>query len=616
LPLVPAALVTVACVLAPVAFAASPLYWSYPSVIDSTQIDSISCPSSSLCVGVDHVGDVVTSTDPTGGPSAWAAVKVDNEPEAPYTEPNALNDVSCPQPAGSLCVAVGEGGIFTSSDPTGGANAWAQAGGVGAGGHAVSCPSTSLCVVGAGTGEIVTSTDPSGGASAWSTAQVDRGNSVLGLSCPSESLCIGVDDAGNVVTSNDPAGGAGAWTVTHIAAGGFSGVSCPSISLCVAVGGHTVMSSTDPTGGATAWLSQWTDPDGNSLDRVACASESLCIASGSSGEIVESSDPIGGAGSWTTTKEVDGTEGIAGISCASESLCFATDEAVLIGIPAHTLSVSVVGAGQGTVTSSPIACPFGCTYSGPACPRNCAGRSSGGYVPQRLSEIACIENGWFGRSDWGTCALSFPAQNVVALTATPEPGSIFTGWGGACEGSGGCNLAMNADRTASAFFAPAPSAPSVTLAAHQSSTTSTLGAPLLTGVSQTHSRWREPGGRSHIDAKQKNLPIGTTFYFTLDEPASVTLSFTVEAKGRSDDRKAVEPCVVLPKATKRGRRCTGTVVVGELTLLAHSGKNEVGFAGEMSEQKKLKPGNYTVRLTATASAKSSTQSVLHFIIAS
>jgi len=176
---VPAALVTVACVLAPAAFAASPLYWSYPSVIDSTQIDSISCPASSLCVGVDHVGDVVRSTDPTGGSSAWTAVKVDNEPEAPYTEPNALYDVSCPQPAGSLCVAVGEGGIFTSADPTGGAGTWASVGEIGIGGHAVSCPSASLCVAGAGTGEIVASTDPTGGASAWSAARQRRARAVL-----------------------------------------------------------------------------------------------------------------------------------------------------------------------------------------------------------------------------------------------------------------------------------------------------------------------------------------------------------------------------------------------------------------------------------------------------
>ena len=419
------------------------------------------------------------------------------------------------------------------------------------------------------------------------------------------------------MTSIDPTGGAGVWTVTHIAAGGFSGVSCPSASLCVAVGAHGVTSSTNPAGGAGAWSSQESaDPDGYSFDRVACASPSLCVATESDGKIAESGDPTGGAGAWTGTKEVDGTEGLAGVSCPSESLCFATDEAVLVGIPAHTLSVSVAGAGQGRVTSSPIACPFGCTYSGPACPRNCAGRSSDGYVPQRLTEIACIENGWFGGSDWGTCALSFPAQNTVTLAATPEPGSIFTGWGGACEGGGGCSLAMGVDRTVSAFFAPASSAPSAPSVVHQSSTASSLVAPLLAGFSQTHARWREPGGRGHIDAKQKTIPIGTTFSFTLDEPASVTLSFSEEVKGRSNGHKPMEPCVVPPKATKRGRRCTGTVAGGELILAAHSGKNKMSFIGAMPKRKKLEPGKYTARLTVTASGENSTPSVLHFTIAS
>ncbi|HVR05870.1 MAG TPA: hypothetical protein VMS02_07490, partial [Solirubrobacteraceae bacterium] len=181
----PALLVALTAGMTPSALATSGLYWSSPSVIDTHPVNRLTCPSASLCVGLDDTGDVVTSTDPTGGPSAWALAKVDNQPEPPYTDPNALNDVSCPQPTGSLCVAVGEGGIFTSTNPTGGTGAWVHLGGIGEHAHAVSCASASLCVASFGYyGEILTSTDPTGGAGAWKAVQVDGSQQIVALSCP------------------------------------------------------------------------------------------------------------------------------------------------------------------------------------------------------------------------------------------------------------------------------------------------------------------------------------------------------------------------------------------------------------------------------------------------
>jgi hypothetical protein len=49
----------------------------------------------------------------------------------------------------------------------------------------------------------------------------------------------------------------------------------------------------------------------------------------------------------------------------------------------------------------------------------------------------------------------FPANTLVELVATPAAGSTFLGWIGACTGSGSCMVAMNAEKEATATFAPA-----------------------------------------------------------------------------------------------------------------------------------------------------------------
>jgi len=47
---------------------------------------------------------------------------------------------------------------------------------------------------------------------------------------------------------------------------------------------------------------------------------------------------------------------------------------------------------------------------------------------------------------------TYDPGTAVTLTATANPGSAFTGWGGACAGVGPCNLVMNADMSVTATF--------------------------------------------------------------------------------------------------------------------------------------------------------------------
>ncbi len=55
-----------------------PFWWEPPEALtpSGTEIESIACPSAQLCVAT-AAGNMLTSTDPAGGPSAWRVDHVD-----------------------------------------------------------------------------------------------------------------------------------------------------------------------------------------------------------------------------------------------------------------------------------------------------------------------------------------------------------------------------------------------------------------------------------------------------------------------------------------------------------------------------------------------------------
>jgi hypothetical protein len=77
----------------------------------------------------------------------------------------------------------------------------------------------------------------------------------------------------------------------------------------------------------------------------------------------------------------------------------------------YTLTVSTGGIGTGTVTSVP------------------AGINCG-----------------------GDCNKDYNSGTAITLTATPASGSVFTGWSGACNGTGTCQVTMDQARTVTATF--------------------------------------------------------------------------------------------------------------------------------------------------------------------
>jgi hypothetical protein len=55
-----------------------------------------------------------------------------------------------------------------------------------------------------------------------------------------------------------------------------------------------------------------------------------------------------------------------------------------------------------------------------------------------------------------TCAARFPPGSAVTLTATPNPGSSFAGWSGACTGTSSCVVTLDADTGVQATFNDLP----------------------------------------------------------------------------------------------------------------------------------------------------------------
>lgn len=208
--------------------------WRYASLSEQL-LGNIFCDSQYLCVVTGLNGDIVTSTNPAGGPRAWKVAHID--PARPILggvgSQASIEGVSCP--TDTLCVATDDGGnILWSTDPTGGVRAWHLVHlNLGYPLGEIECPSVAECIAFnsysayGGSGEVVSSTHPTGGANAWTATQADPGADLTSLSCPSPSTCIAGDANGHAVVGSGP-GPKGVTRRTAIAAlaGGLRHI-CP-----------------------------------------------------------------------------------------------------------------------------------------------------------------------------------------------------------------------------------------------------------------------------------------------------------------------------------------------------------------------------------------------------
>ena len=144
-------------------------------------------------------------------------------------------------------------------------------------------------------------------------------------------------------------------------------------------------------------------------------------------------------------------------------------------------------------------------------------------------------------------------------------------------------------------------------------------SPMLRDLRGSHARWREGSELPRITRDTNGTPrpsaVGTMFSFTLNEAATVKLTFTRQASGRVVQANGHADCVAQTRHNRHRRKCTRTVTAATLSLTAPTGTDTIGFAGRVTPTHKLGLGSYTATITATnASGETSNPTALRFTI--
>jgi hypothetical protein len=136
-------------------------------------------------------------------------------------------------------------------------------------------------------------------------------------------------------------------------------------------------------------------------------------------------------------------------------------------------------------------------------------------------------------------------------------------------------------------------------------------APRVTHASLTHTHFRVSKRPTAIFTKAKP-PQGTSFHFTLSEPAAVKIAFERAATGLRSGHSCLAPSARLRR--KHAKHCPRTVQVGGL-IRSHEaqGPDSIAFSGRLGT-KPLSPGTYRAIITATAAGVISAPLTLAFTV--
>jgi IPT/TIG domain len=383
---------------------------------------------------------------------------------------------------------------------------------------------------------------------------------------PNTGLFAGVATSDKMLASPDDTSPAHPVSIP-VQAGDYIGVDVTDVQT----GPKTQVFITLP---ADATFGQWDGglPDGSTLAPSTQPGRLMLNAVESLRPTVSGVSPSSGstAGGEAVTISGSGLDGATGVSFGGTPAASFTASATQITAtaPAHVQgTVDVLVTGPGGVSPATGADLF--SYVRP------------GVVPPAIVVVSPADGATYAQGQAVTAVYSCTAPAGTSVTSCAGPVA-----NGAPIDTSTLGLHMFTVNAVDGDGGPATKSVSYTVVA--------AGTPIVSGVSETAKTWRENNALPHISAKNK-VPVGTTFSFALNEPATVTLSFTRQAAGR----KIHGTCAAQTKKNRGKPRCTRTILAGTLTFTGRPGTNKVRFAGRTSHTNKLKPGRYTLQITAT-----------------
>jgi 6-phosphogluconolactonase (cycloisomerase 2 family) len=539
--------------------------------------------------------------------------------------------------------------VYVAQGPTNSVAVYA----VGAGGtlSPVECDPTTVCK--AEKGPYGLAVDPGGGhvyatntgAASVSVFAIGAGGVLSPVPCDPSTICktgtnpiaVAVDPSGrHLYVANTTT--AGSVSVFAIGAGGvLSPVACDPTTICK-TGKNPTAVALDPSGrhlyvmNETDSISVFAIGPGGVLSPVACDPTTVCKTGESpSGIAVDPSGThlyVSNSKSASVSVFAIGAAGVLSpVACDPATICKAGTSAAALAVDpsgshlyvangggANSVSVFAIVAGG---VLSPVPCDpttvcktgkspfflslaispdqgptaaFAATVGQPGSPSSFNASSSSdsdGRVARfdwNFGDGTSLQNG--GATPQHTYATtgSYTASVTVTDDAGCSASQVFTGQTVSCNGgpAASAHAVVTVLREAT-----------TTTATTTASNTSPSKKPVLNGVFQTVKTWRLGSRLAHATRKPRP-PVGTTFGFTLNEAASVRLTFTQTVAGRRVGHR----CVTQMQSNRRKPKCTRTTIAGTLTLAAHAGANRLRFEGRLSRTRRLRPGRYRATITA------------------
>jgi M6 family metalloprotease-like protein len=271
---------------------------------------------------------------------------------------------------------------------------------------------------------------------------VASGLGVTSISAPGSSMTAVFGD-GNKYTLTVAKAGTGSGTVTSNPAG----ISCGFLCSARYASGTSVTLTATPASGSS--FAGWSG---------ACTGTSSCVTTMSGARSVTATFNTSAGTSYTLSVAKAGTgsgtvtSNPAGISCgATCSVSYASGTSVTLTATPASGSIFAGWSGACTGTGSCVT-TMSAARSVTATFDTSAGTGYTLTVTKAGTGNGTVTSNPAGINCGVTCSASYASGISVTLTATAPLGSTFTGWSGACTGTGSCVTTMSAARSVTATF--------------------------------------------------------------------------------------------------------------------------------------------------------------------